>query len=80
MQFAPVCVGTRTGDFLGTAPRAKIGKYVVQNVSFESLSSAPSKLSPIDQFRRAAGVVWAEVRSFAPRSLRLLVFVEGMPQ
>jgi hypothetical protein len=28
-------LGVVTSDFLGTAPRARVGKYIVQNVSFE---------------------------------------------
>lgn len=55
--------GMRTSDFVGTAPRAKVGKYIVQNVSFESPSSGPSEPRPMDKFRQSAGVVWAEVRS-----------------
>lgn len=52
----------KTSDFVGTAPRAKVGKYVVQNVSFESPASEPPEPQPIDQFRQSAGLVWAEVR------------------
>jgi hypothetical protein len=66
--FAPhlheLFAGMRSSDFVGTAPRAKVGKYIVQNVSFESPSSSPSEPQPMDQFRHSAGVVWAEVRAF----------------
>ena len=53
-------LGVKTSDFVGTAPRAKLGKYVVQNVSFESPKAAPAEPLPMDQLRASAGVVWAE--------------------
>lgn len=31
--------GIVTGDFVGTAPRAKVGKYIVRNVSFEAAAA-----------------------------------------
>lgn len=61
--------GIVTGDFVGTAPRAKVGRYVVRNVSFEQKKqeeATPSDLcspqgsSPLDLLRESAGMVWAE--------------------
>ena len=67
-------LGTRTSDFLGTAPRAKVGKYIVKNVSFEP--KAPEDMvsgaasvghvvtgGPMDALRAEAGMVWAEHNS-----------------
>ena len=52
-------LGVKTSDFVGTAPRGKVGRYVLRNVSFES-AAAEKEPVPLDHFRTGADVVWAE--------------------